>query len=76
MGLPVDGRDHAERGYPEPVPVLLLLLTMVIAVLVWRFAAARKTGASPLRPRFVGPDDDPDFLRELDRRSRRPDDQP
>lgn len=57
------------------MPVLLLLLTLVLAVLVWRYAAARKVAGPQLRPRFVGPDDDPDFLRELSRRTRK-DDEP
>ena len=70
----MNGRDHAERGYPVGVPVLLLLLTMLLAVLLWRYASSRKAGAPRLRPRFVGPDDDPDFLRELSRRTRRHDD--
>ena len=57
------------------MPVLLLLLTLVLAVLVWRYAATRKAAGPQFRPRFVGPDDDPDFLRELSRRTRR-DDEP
>jgi hypothetical protein len=47
---------------------------MILAVLVWRYAAARKSTGPQLRPRFVGPDDDPDFLRELARRNRRDED--
>lgn len=47
---------------------------MLLAVLVWRYAASRKTAGPHLRPRFVGPDDDPDFLRELSRRTRRDED--
>jgi hypothetical protein len=58
------------------VPVLVLLLTLVLAVLVWRYTAARKTAGPQLRPRFTGPDDDPDFLRELSRRTRRDKDKP
>ncbi len=76
MALPDNGRDHAGRGYPVVVPVLLLLLTMLLAVLVWRYAATRKASGPQLRPRFVGPDDDPDFLRELGRRTRREDELP
>jgi hypothetical protein len=56
------------------VPVLLVLLTLLLAVLVWRYAATRRTTGPQLRPRFVGPDDDPDFLRELSRRVRRDED--
>lgn len=60
------------------MPALLVLLTLVLVVLVWRFSAARKAaGPQPRpRPRFVAPDDDPDFLRDLDRRTRRDDEQP
>ena len=58
------------------VPVLVLMLTLVLAVLVWRYAAARKAAGPQLRPRFVGPDDDPDFLRELSRRTRQDRDNP
>jgi hypothetical protein len=56
------------------VPVLLVLLILVIAVLVWRHTSARKSAGPRLRPRHVGPDDDPDFLRELSKRPRRDDD--
>ena len=52
------------------------MLTLVLAVLVWRYAAARKAAGPQLRPRFVGPDDDPDFLRELSRRTRQDRDNP
>jgi hypothetical protein len=57
------------------VPVLLLLLIVILAVLVWRHTSSRKSSGPHLRPRHVGPDDDPDFLRELNRRTRRDDDQ-
>jgi len=57
------------------VPALLLLLTALLIVLVWRYAAGRKAAGPRPRPRFVGPDDDPDFLRELSRRMRRDDEQ-
>ena len=49
--------------------MLLLLVTMLLAVLAWKYAATRKTTGPQLRPRAVGPDDDPDFLRELSRRA-------
>jgi hypothetical protein len=74
--LPVSRRNHATRGYPDRVPVLVLLLALILAVFVWRYAAARKAAGPQLRPRFVGPDDDPDFLRELSRRTRRDEDLP
>jgi hypothetical protein len=76
MLLPIRRRDHASRGYPEPVPVLVLLLALIIAVFVWRYSAARKAAGPQLRPRFVGPDDDPDFLREISRRTQPDEDLP
>jgi len=54
---------------------VLLLLTVLLVVLAWRYAARKATGPRPW-PRFVGPDDDIDFLRELDRRTRRDDEKP
>jgi hypothetical protein len=58
------------------VPALLLILIVVLVVLVWRVTATRKASGPQARPRFVAPDDDPDFLRDLDRRTRRDDEQP
>ena len=59
------------------MPAVLLLLTLVLLVLVWRFTSTRRPSpGSGGRPRFVAPDDDPEFLRELDRRTRRDEDQP
>lgn len=74
--LPISRRNHATRGYSDQVPVLVLLLALILGVLVWRYSAARKAAGPQLRPRFVGPDDDPDFLRELSRRTRRDEDLP
>ena len=74
--IPNEGRDHATRGYSDRVPVLVLLLALTLGVLVWRYATARKAAGPQLRPRFVGPDDDPEFLRELSRRTRRDEDLP
>ena len=75
-GLGIEGRDLSRRGYSGWVPALLLLLTVLLIVLVWRFTAARKAVGPRPRPRFVAPDDDPEFLRDLDRRTRRDDEQP
>jgi hypothetical protein len=47
-----------------------------MALVLWRASSARRTpGGQAVRYRFVAPDDDPDFLRELDLRTRRPDDE-
>jgi hypothetical protein len=74
--IPIRSANYATRGYPDQVPVLVLLLALILGVLVWRYAAARKAAGPQLRPRFLGPDDDPEFLRELSRRTRRDEDLP
>jgi hypothetical protein len=56
------------------VPVLVLLLALILAVFVWRYTVSRKAAGPQPRPRFVGPDDDPEFLRELNWRTRKDDD--
>jgi hypothetical protein len=55
---------------------LVLLLIVLLVVVLWRVTAARRAAGPQARPRFVGPDDDPDFLRDLHRRTRRDDEQP
>lgn len=53
----------------------VLLVVAAIAVVVWflvRMMLRRLDGGTS-RPRVIGPDDDPDFLRGLDR-PREPDD--
>ncbi|MBS2939646.1 hypothetical protein KDN32_18045 [Nocardioides sp. J2M5] len=56
----------------------VLLVVLLIALAVWfvvRVALRRIDGGpSAPPPRVVGPDDDPDFLRGLDRRRRDPED--
>ena len=55
----------------------VLLTVAVIAVVVWflvRLALRRLDGGGASQNRVVGPDDDPDFLRGLDRRRRDPED--
>jgi hypothetical protein len=57
----------------------------VIALVLWKamntargevaLPVRRPTG-EPQRPRVSGPDDDPDFLRQLDERARRREDPP
>ena len=50
---------------------------LVVALLLWRSFAGQRVGV-PSAPRRapIAPDDDPDFLRELDRRTRRDDGSP
>ena len=56
--------------------VVVLLVAVGVVVLLMRAAATTGGGYSAPRPprsrpqRPVAPDDDPDFLRELDRRAR------
>ena len=54
----------------------MLLVVAAIAFVVWvlvRLTLRRLDGPGGSRPRFIGPDDDPDFLRGLDR-PRKPED--
>ena len=54
----------------------VLLVVAMIAVVVWflvRLSLRRLDGGTTSRPRTIGPDDDPDFLRGLDR-PRKPED--
>ena len=54
----------------------VLLVVALIAVAVWflvKITLRRLDGGTTSRPRVIGPDDDPDFLRGLDR-PREPDD--
>jgi hypothetical protein len=60
----------------------------VIAVVLWKALntaarseadpqqAQRRSSATPMPPRVSGPDDDPDFLRQLDEKVRRRDEPP
>jgi hypothetical protein len=59
--------------YSERVAVVLILVVLGLIVGLCRLAANRRTAPIP-RARVLAPDDDPDFLRELDRRTRRRDD--
>lgn len=54
----------------------VVLVVAAIAFLVWMLVKVllrRLDGGSGSRPRWIGPDDDPDFLRGLDR-PRKPED--
>jgi hypothetical protein len=79
------GRTLAADEGVGPVPTLLAMVIVVSAVviLVMRASATSGQRGRPSRPRMprpprparrpVAPDDDPDFLRELERRTRRDD---
>jgi hypothetical protein len=84
------GRTLGADEGGERVPFLVLLVVaVVVVVLVMRAAGAPPNGSGgrggirpPRRPRSqravrpIAPDDDPEFLRELDRRTRRDDGSP
>jgi hypothetical protein len=55
----------------------------IIALVLWKAMSTVRGDAPPMgerqapgRPRVSGPDDDPDFLRQLDERVKRQDDPP
>src|SRR3954463_16421211 len=78
-------RLGADEGGGSVAFLVVLVVAVVGVVLVMR-AAAEAPGGGPRAPRgprptrrparFVAPDDDPDFLRELERRTRRDDGSP
>jgi phospholipase D-like protein len=79
--------DDDIRGLPKIVWAFVILLFPLLGSLAWFFAGRpRQPSGSPLwrpgggfpesaRRRPVAPDDDPEFLRRLGERSRRPDDE-
>jgi hypothetical protein len=73
----------------EVVPMLFLIAFVgaaIIALVLWKAMNASRTDTPPVvrrpqspsggRPRVSGPDDDPDFLRQLDEKVKRRDDPP
>ncbi|MEP9362407.1 hypothetical protein ABLE68_05535 [Nocardioides sp. CN2-186] len=59
--------------------LLVVILVAVAVYLTTRAIQRRGVAPAPKRkrpepPRFVGPDDDPDFLRDLDRKRKHPED--
>lgn len=74
------------RGLPKIAWLLLILLMPVLGGVIWLVAGRPRSGGGGGRdgrprhagsppsppPRVIGPDDDPDFLRGLDRRARPP----
>jgi len=64
--------DDEVRGLPRLAWLLLIVLAPPVGGIA--YLVGGHTGAGdprPGRPRFVAPDDDPDFLRQLDQRRRR-----
>ena len=75
----VRSRDDEVRGLPRLVWLILMILLPVVGGVAWLVAgrprSPRPAGAAgPPRasgpPRVLGPDDDPDFLRGLNRTDR------
>lgn len=70
----IRSEDSEIRGLPKIVWVMLVLLFPVAGGAAW-FLAGRPRGSRPPgtdritrpKPRVTGPDDDPDFLRTIDR---------
>lgn len=56
----------------------LLVVILVAVAVYWTIRVIQRRGIAPsprqAPPRPFGPDDDPDFLRDLDRRRRHPED--
>ncbi|WP_436492550.1 hypothetical protein [Actinokineospora sp. HUAS TT18] len=55
--------------------LLAVVGALTIAVLLWR-AFGPQAAEVPSRRTTLAPDDDPDFLRKLDQKKPRPDDEP
>jgi hypothetical protein len=55
------------------VYLLAVIGAIAVLVLLWRAFIARPAGVAPRR-RSMAPDDDPEFLRDLDRKRRPSDD--
>lgn len=55
--------------------ILAVFAAVAVVVALWRLLGPqRATGGQRPHRRVLAPDDDPDFLRELDKRTRPPDD--
>jgi hypothetical protein len=69
--------DRDVRVFPRAVWVLVILVVVLLGPLAW-LATGRDRGAPSTGGRTVRgpvpPDDDPEFLRNLERRRRHPDD--
>lgn len=57
--------------------VLAAVGVVTVAVLLWRaFVTPAADPPTARRPSTIAPDDDPDFLRSLNKRGKRPDQDP
>jgi len=70
-------RDDEIRTFAKPVWLLFIVVVPLFGGLAWIFLARETSlGNQPRRRvRTVGPDDDPEFLRTLDVRRRKRDDE-
>lgn len=61
--------DEKVKGLPKLVWVVLIVLVSYLGPLAWLLVGRERAWPSPQpdRPRPMAPDDDPDFLRNLDR---------
>lgn len=58
---------EAVRTLPKPVWVILIILLPAIGAVLWLFLGRPQYRSGPTaQPRSVAPDDDPDFLRNLE----------
>lgn len=67
------------KAMPKPLWLAVILLLSPIGPVAWLLAGRGRGPAQSTRPKPSGPiapDDDPEFLRELDRRTRRDDGTP
>ncbi len=58
------------KGLPKILWILLILLVLIVGPLAWILAGRNRSWGAPQRTAGCGPlapDDDPDFLRTLDR---------
>ncbi|MCL2453952.1 MAG: PLD nuclease N-terminal domain-containing protein [Micrococcales bacterium] len=66
--------DAEERGAPRSIWALIILLFPVVGAIVWLLLSRSRRRRRPTSSSGpLGPDDDPDFLRDLDRRTWPPD---
>ncbi|GAB6901156.1 PLDc N-terminal domain-containing protein [Kineosporia succinea] len=68
--------DDDIRTLPKPLWLLLIVALPLLGGMIWILFGRQSSPGNqpPRRLRSTGPDDDPDFLRNLDVRKPRPDD--
>lgn len=64
------------RRLPRAAWILIILMVPIVGPVAWLTVGRRKGSGPRPAPRPVAPDDDPDFLRDLDRKKPRRDDKP